>query len=470
MTTHTIGAASARPHPSEERTSVAMPDTASHHIPQFHIRLPRGFLNDPNGPIELDGTVHLFFQSRSTVDTGQPVEWGHATSPDLVHWTLHRPAMSPVPGGPDADGCWSGNTVRHGEEVWAYYSGKLDHRSYQSVLRAVFDPDAGTFGAPSRVVDDPAPEEGITMYRDPFVWQDGDGWRMAVGAAGAEQASIRHYRSADGVRWTYEGPLATLPRTILREEDTGEGWECPQILPVDGTEVALVSAWSHAEGPRNVLAFPLGGTPEPHRVDHGPNFYAASVMREGSSGPLVFGWVTEGRERSWWQDAGWAGAISLPRRTWLVGDRLASEPIPAVAALRVGDPRPADGAVIGGQAEIAVPATTGTLRLRFGDDEHLDIRLDPAAGTVEIDRDAASADDRAHRGRAVATGAFDPRSERPGVRVFVDGSVVEVFTSAGRSFTTRVYPLAAPPWRVEAPEGSRVWDLESAIRPVVAGR
>ncbi|HEX2856686.1 MAG TPA: glycoside hydrolase family 32 protein [Propionibacteriaceae bacterium] len=447
-----------------------MPDNPIHHVPQFHIRLPRGFLNDPNGPIEVDGTVHLFFQSRSTTDTAQPVEWGHATSPDLVHWTLHRPAMSPVPGGPDADGCWSGNTVLADGELRAYYSGKLDHSSFQSVLLARFDRDAGSFGAPVQVVDDPADHERITMFRDPFVWREDGGWRMAVGAAGTEEASIRHYRSADGVRWRYEGPLASLPRTVLREEDTGEGWECPQILPVDGAEVALVSAWSHGEGPSSVLAFPLGGTPQPHRVDHGQNFYAASVMREGSRGPLVFGWVTEGRDRSWWRDAGWAGAISLPRRAWLVGDRLASEPHPDVEALRVGSARPADGAVIGAQAEIAVPATTGTLRLRFGDDEHLDIHLDRAAGTVAIDRDAASADERAHGGQAVAAEAFDPASERPGVRVFVDGSVVEVFTSAGRSFTTRVYPLAAPPWRIEAPEGSLVWDLGTAVHPVVAAR
>ncbi len=78
-----------------------------------------------------------------------------------------------------------------------------------------------------------------------------------------------------------------------------------------------------------------------------------------------------------------------------------------------------------------------------------------------------AADERAHRGRALATEAFDPGSERPGVRVFVDGSVIEVFTSAGRSFTTRVYPLAAPPWRVEAPDGAQVWDLQNTIRPAV---
>lgn len=443
-----------------------MAHSLSHHLPQYHVRLPRGYLNDPNGPVELDGTVHLFFQSRSTTDLAEPVQWGHATSPDLVHWTLERPAMSPVPGGPDSDGCWSGNTVLDSGELRAYYSGKLDHSPYQSVLMARYDAQAGTFGTPVQVIDDPTDDEAITMFRDPFVWKDGAAWRMAVGAAGADAtASIRRYSSEDGITWAPDGNLAQLRRTVVDGEDTGEGWECPQILPLDGRAVAVVSAWSHATGPYNVLAFPLDGSPAPQRVDHGHNFYAASVMRDGARGPVVFGWVTEGRDRDWWRDAGWAGAISLPRRAWLVGDRVGTEPYEGLEALRVGPPRPADGAVIGAQAEIVLPAATGRLRLRFGEDEYLDVLLDEAAGTIEVDGHAASVDERAHGRRASATDAFDASSERPGLRVFVDGSVVEIFTSAGRSLTTRVYPVTPPPWRVEAPEGAQVWELEAAVVP-----
>ena len=457
--------------------------TADHHLPQFHLRLPRGYLNDPNGPIDLDGRAHLYFQSRPRVDLDIPVEWGHASSDDLVHWTLHRPAIVPVPGGADSGGAWSGNTVRHEGKVRAYYSGKVDHSPYQSVLMAESLDGGATYGEPVQVVEDPSPEEGVTMFRDPFVWQDGSGWSMGVGSAAVgAKASIRHYRSTDGLLWRHVGDLAALERTHIDGVDTGQGWECPQILTVDGVDVAIVASWSHADGPSDVLAFTVpdtmpditasirSGGAHPQKVDEGQNFYAASVMRNSSWGPVLFGWITEGRSTQWSQQAGWSGAISLPRRTWLDAGRLACEPHPALDALRVGTARPAHEAVIGAQAEVllAVPST-GRIRLRFSPREYLDIVSDVEAGTMAVDRTNASADDRAHGGRVVVHEAFeaaaasDAAAARPAVRVLIDGSVVEVFTSGGRAVTTRVYPTQAPPWTLEAPAQAVVWPLRAAI-------
>lgn len=452
-----------------------MADKHSHHRPKYHISMPRGYLNDPNGPIELGDVFHLYFQSRSKADLSVPVEWGHATTPDLVHWTLQRPAMSPVPGGLDSDGCWSGNTVLDGDRVRAYYSGNVAGNPLQYILTALGDENGANFGPPMQVLNDPDPSEDIRMLRDPFVWSDADGWHMAVGCVGrGGLAAIRHYRSGDGLDWRFEGHLAELQRTLLDGVDTGEGWECPQILPVDGREIALVCSWSFAAGPAPVLAFPLGGTPRPHRLDDGHDFYAPSVLRDSSYGPLLFGWIMEGRDQRRWQAEGWSGAISLPRRAWLGRDasgaeRLCTEPHPAVNALRLGASRGVGGvgARLGAQSEIAVPAVTGRARLWFGDEEWLDIELDRVENTVAIDGSAGpdtfDGDHRAPRGRAVARAAFDDSSSRPGVRVFVDGSVIEVFTSAGRSLTTRVYPTGSEGWRLDAPDGTVVWDLAHTV-------
>ena len=37
--------------------------------------------------------------------------WGHAVSRDLIHWEHLAHALLPDPGGPDADGCFSGCSV-----------------------------------------------------------------------------------------------------------------------------------------------------------------------------------------------------------------------------------------------------------------------------------------------------------------------------------------------------------------------
>lgn len=442
-----------------------------HHRPQFHLSPPRGYINDPNGPIELAGVLHLYFQSRSIADLTAPVEWGHATTDDLVYWRLHRPAMAPLPGGADSDGCWSGNTVVDGDRVRAYYSGHVTGRPLEHILTAISDPDAGSFGSPRRLLDDPGPEEGLRMFRDPFVWTDAEGWHMAVGSAvGDGLAAIHHYRSVNATDWRFDGHLAELQRTTIDGIDTGEGWECPQIMLVGGREVALVCSWSFGGGPARVLAFLLDGTPRPLPVDDGHDFYAPSALRDSSYGPLLFGWIMEGRDRTWWQEEGWSGAISLPRRVWLDERRpgavlLGSEAHPALLGLREGEARPAHGATVGAQFELVLPdAVDGYVRLRFGADEWVDVEIDPSNDTVSIDTDHASIDRRARGGRIAAADAFDEQADRPALRIFVDGSVIEAFTSGGRSLTTRAYPLSDSGWSIEAPEDATVWSLASAVR------
>ncbi|WP_434316185.1 GH32 C-terminal domain-containing protein [Leifsonia sp. P73] len=226
--------------------------------------------------------------------------------------------------------------------------------------------------------------------------------------------------------------------------------------------MAIVSSWSHEGGPGEVLAFPVDAAPAPRRVDDGHNFYAASVMREGLHGQVLFGWITEGRDAALWQAAGWAGAISLPRRTWLDGDRLCSEPHPAVAGLRVGSGRAADDATIGAQAEIVVPAVSGTVRVQYDEGHWLDVVLDLEADTLTLDRSAAGGDAGVDAEAATSTRAFSDHTDWA-ARIFLDGSVIEVFTSAGRSITSRVYPTTPPPWHVHAPVGAAAWDLARSI-------
>ena len=432
-----------------------------HHRPLYHLRPPRGYLNDPNGPIVVGDVAHLYFQSRPTVDKLVPVEWGHLTSTDFATWRLHRPAMAPVPDGPDRDGCYSGNTILDDGRVRAFYSGFREEWPYQSVLTAVSDDGGYSFGPPSQVVPDPDPDENAIMFRDPFVWKVNEGWRMAVGAGyGDGRSAIRLYASEDLHEWVRLDDLASLPRQEGDGPETGDAWECPQILDLAGHSIAIVGTWSQVRGVNSVLSFVVEEPTRVNVVDHGTNFYAASALRDSRFGPLIFGWVTEGREEVRWRQVGWAGALSLPRQVWLGDDNtVRSAPVPTVRELRVGTAAPADDAALGAQFEIVVPIAPARVRLHFGRAEHLDIVLQADQNSLTVDRTAASTDPHAHRGTATADDAFDEASDRPAASIFVDGSIIEVFTSAGRVLTTRVYPVSPPPWRVEAPEECEAWTL-----------
>lgn len=61
--------------------------------PQFHMSQMRGWNNDPNGMCYYDGQYHFFWQCNPAGRNWANMYWGHATSPDMVHWTEHDRAL-----------------------------------------------------------------------------------------------------------------------------------------------------------------------------------------------------------------------------------------------------------------------------------------------------------------------------------------------------------------------------------------
>ena len=61
--------------------------------PQFHISQMRGWNNDPNGMCYYDGQYHFFWQCNPAGRNWANMYWGHATSPDMVHWTEQKRAL-----------------------------------------------------------------------------------------------------------------------------------------------------------------------------------------------------------------------------------------------------------------------------------------------------------------------------------------------------------------------------------------
>ncbi|AZP22878.1 glycosyl hydrolase [Streptomyces aquilus] len=462
------------------------------HRPVAHLRPPRNWINDPNGLVFHDGQYHVFHQYNPHGATHAHMHWGHFRSPDLLTWEQLPTALAPIPGGVDADGCFSGNAVSDGDRLVVFYSAHRKDRSAQhQPIATAASHDCGRTFSPCRDLIIPAWPEGCAMYRDPYVWQDGDRWRMLVGAALADgRGAALLYESPDLETWTYLGPFnAREPQPVgTTGLNTGEGWECPQYLPAPSGRGALIfSAWNERDGPQCVAAlvgeehgdrFDAGS---PVLLDHGPDCYAPALLRAPGGRWMLWGWAWEARDESWTTAAGWAGVLTLPRDVAVEGDgSIRQKPAAELLGLR-GDHRihaagethgtqPVDLGSVGHAFDLATrlqPTGATGLRLLTTPDgsEYLDIRIDAAAGELVVDRDHASLDSRARGGTYRMP---CPTGQPLDLRVIVDHSIAEIFlTSTGEVLTLRCYPTGDGPWRLQirTATGARlgytvdVWEL-----------
>ncbi|MDQ0958487.1 beta-fructofuranosidase [Streptomyces sp. B4I13] len=469
--------------------------------PVTHLRPPRNWINDPNGLVFHDGHYHAFYQYNPYGSTHANMHWGHFRSPDLLTWEPLPIALSPTPGGVDADGCFSGNAVSDGERLVAFYSAHREDRSFQhQPVTYATSHDGGLTFRPRGELVVPAWPESCTMYRDPYVWQDGDGWRMLVGAALADgRGAALLYESPDLENWTYRGPFDAREQEPVggTELHTGEGWECPQYLPAQSGRpgALLFSAWNSDDSPRCVTALvgeEHGNVLEagaPVLVDHGPDCYAPALLRAPGGRWLLWGWSGEAREESWAVADGWAGVLTLPREISVGGDgTLRQQPPTELLALRgehvIHTEGVTDGPVELGSVGRAFDLTarlepTGNAGLRLlttpGGSEYLDIHLDADTGELVVDRDHSSLDSRA-RGGSYRMPC--PVGRPVDVRVVVDHSIAEIFlTTTGQVLTLRFYPTGQSPWRLQArtAPGTRLgyavdaWDLRPLVIKEASG-
>jgi beta-fructofuranosidase len=446
------------------------------HRPRYHFLPPAAWMNDPNGLIYWKGNYHLFYQYVPNDPPWERKHWGHAASFDLVHWIDLPIALTPTPGGPDQDGCFSGCAVNHNGVPTLIYTGVRGERQLPCVATSPDDLATWQKYPGNPVIVAPPQELDLLAFRDHTLWKEGNIWYQLIGAGiKGVGGTVLLYQSANLLEWEYMHPFYIGDRSSTVPVWTGSMWECPDFFSLGNTCVLVVSIFdesrfreeAYKESLHYVVAF-VGDytnhtfTPITRSIiDYGGYYYAPQTLLDPRGRRLQFGWLWEGRSDKAQWTAGWSGVMSLPRVLSLSTDNLLRfEPAPELKQLKGKHWQLKDFSVLstsftqlkemqGDCLEIQVEfmldeATEVGISVRCAPDgaEQTSIRYDRLHGLLIIDRQRSSLSDEVEQD--VRSGPLALDADEPlFLHIFLDCSVIEVFANYRLCMSSRIYPSRA---------------------------
>lgn len=450
--------------------------TAREERPVVHFTPPRGWLNDPNGLLSVDGVHHLFYQHHPHDTVFGPMHWGHAVSTDFVSWRHLPIALAPD----DLGVIYSGSAVSDvvgtaGLGAGAFVALFTYHSETGESQALAWSADGGeTFtkfaGNPVIPVEPERP-----MTRDPrvFWYTDGDvsdgghstgdpgHWVMALAADG----DVLITTSTDLCTWTHRDDV----RVFGSVDGVKGGVETPDLFPLvadDGSQrwvmsVGLSPGPAGGSGTAAVIGDFDGTrftpTESPHWVDHGGHFYAAQSWNDVAGRRVWIGWMGN------WADLpsappgrSWCGQMSIPReltlRAGTGGYRLAQHPIRELERYRLPGHVAGDVVVtadghhpgVGGRA-IDVDVAGADLR-PSGLEVHCRRGALQLVVSLRADRLAVSGlpfGDDSHRSLDAPRRGTGPTD----LRIIIDTASIEVFS--GMATISALLPDSGDEWDVD---------------------
>lgn len=303
--------------------------------PLVHLTPESGWVNDPLGLTWHDGRYHLFTQYvPDAVEWAPTCHWAHAVSDDLIRWSSRPVALAP---GDGDGGVWSGSLTapapgaRDETGVQIFYT-SVDLQDVSVGRVRVACPSDGqwdTWVKGAVLAELPADIDAVA-FRDPYVFHDGQSWRMVLGGGLADATAVAwSWVSTDRRHWDFDGELARRPSAEREPVWTGEVWECPVLFPLDGRWILVFSVWKpsvpqwvgYAVGELNNGRFVAEAW---GRLGYGPSYYASSTFVDADGRRGLVHWLRGVVD----PDSQWAGAASVPQVLQLDGDTLVAQPHP----------------------------------------------------------------------------------------------------------------------------------------------
>ncbi len=442
------------------------------HRPLFHAMPQANWMNEPHGLIFYNGLYHIFYQKNGNGPYWGQLNWGHQTSADLVVWKEQKVVLWPDPDGYDKAGCWSGVSFEDNGKPYIMYTG-VDGATAQMCLAEgnATASDYQKFLNNPVVPNPPAPYTS-NDFRDPFIWKENGSFYMIIGTGNSIGGAALLYKSTDHINWTY---LYTLKKGVQATDNTGVFWEVPMFLNFGNKRVFTAQPIPYNGLPARILYWT--GTFEneyftpdqtqPKQLEPGDALLGVTTTTDTLGRTIAIGIIPDILPDFEQRKNGWAHVMSLPR-VWSLspdGLTLLQKPLPALEKLRGTNHHFDNLAVSDGQTEL-LPGTEGRhlefettispgnaskagiiLAKSADNSERTRIYWDIVAGIVVIDRNNSSVNNNLPKSFLTAV-LSQPAGVPLKLRVFLDGSVLEVFMNDEKALSTRIYP--------EKPESNQI--------------
>lgn len=432
----------------------------------FHVEPELGWLNDPNGLVQVGDTYHIYHQyDPFDAAHGGPVLWNHLTTRDFVAYKNRGPVLFPD-SDVDSSGAYSGSAFASGGKIHYFYTGnvkRFDRDDYDYVLTGrkqyqihMVSDDPDELGE-KHVVLGPQdyPSDIGTHVRDPKVLEHDGTYFMVLGARTKDdRGCVLVYVSRDLESWKY----ATR---IQLDEKFGFMWECPDLFVLDG-ELILVCCpqgvpaegwryrnphqcvWFRIEADWEAPSFKIVEEGKPAMLDAGFDFYAPQTFEDAAGRRLLIGWVgcPDAMAENPTTARGWQCALTVPRELTMRDGKLCQLPAHELEKLRGSSARVSSGEHVErpGRLFDAVISCEGAKAVELEIRAGVFVRF--ADGTLTLDM---GAEGHGRDRRSVELG------ELHNLRVLSDKTLVEIFVNGGEAvLTSRTYSPAASAMKLHA--------------------
>lgn len=434
--------------------------------PKYHLLPAANWTNETHGLFYHDGKYHIFNQKNASSILLRQINWGHFSSPDLLHWTEEKPALTPDREY-DKNGIWSGCAVIDDAGVPRLFYTSGGDKMGVGMASPKDDSLVEWEKSPLNPIIEEKPEGySRTDMRDQYVWKEGDVWYMIIGFGledeGKPRGTLLLYKSVDLNEWSFVHLLFEGNPSV---DQSGIFWEMPVFKKMGEKYVLLVNRVPHDGIPartqywigdfKNEKFIP--DSPVPQNLEVINRLLSPSVADTPDGKVVAIAIIPDEIHGRANYDQGWAHLYSMPRVWDLKDGKICQSPHPVMADLRndhqcfsrqaLSEDKPL--MISDGGHQVEINATFypydakqfGFLLCKSPDDkEYTKIYYD--ADTREFVIDQTHSSQRRFIPLQVRKDTYCLDTSEPvNIRLYVDGSVVEGFINGEDAFTTRIFPL-----------------------------